>query len=144
MYLFVSEAFYVLEHFLLSPKYFLQRPVKGMPANNFPLQQCGAKTNAPPFVTVAVGSSQPPSTPTKTPGRCAYAALVHAKSAKRLEPKLLHAVMIMLMVTTAAADAAAINMMLTFLVLVMLNVMVMRMLMMTPMAMMWLMLQVQT
>ena len=61
-----------------------------------------------------------------------------------LEPKLLHAVMVMLIVTTVAADATDINMMQTFLVLVMLNVMVMRMLMVTTLAMMWLMLQVQT
>ena len=61
-----------------------------------------------------------------THGRFADADMVRVK---RLEPKLLHAVMIMLMVTTSAADAAAINMMLTFLVLVMLNAMVMRMLM---------------
>ena len=47
-------------------------------------------------------------------GRCADADMVDVK---RLEPKLLHAVMIMLMVTTVAADAADLNMMLTFLVL---------------------------
>ena len=57
---------------------------------------------------------------------------------------MLHAVMIMLIVTTVAADATDINMMLTSLVLAMLNVMVMRMLMVTTVAMMWLMLQVQT
>ena len=64
--------------------------------------------------------------------------------AKRLEPKLMHVVMIMLMVTTVAADAADLNMMLTFLVLVILIVMVTRMLMVTRMAMMWLMLPGQT
>ena len=74
-------------------------------------------------------------------GRCADAGMVHAK---RLEPKLLHAVMIMLMVTTVAADATDLNMLLTLLVLVMLIVMVTRMLMVTRMAMMWLMLPGQT
>ena len=66
-----------------------------MPANTFPSQQCGTKTNAPPFLGVSV-SSQPPTTVTKTRGSFGYAAcMVHAKSAKRVEPKLLH-VMIML------------------------------------------------
>ena len=83
------------------------------------------KAHAYPFATVADGSSPPPITATtslRTHVSCADAGMVDVK---RLEPKLLHAVILMLIATTVAADATDINMMLTFLVLVMLNVMVM-------------------
>ena len=89
------------------------------------LVQTVADWSGPPRID-AIKSSTPH-------GRVADDGMVDAK---RLEPKLLHAVMIMLMVTTVAADATDLNMMLTFLVLVMLIVMVTRMLMVTTMAIM--------
>ena len=121
---------------LFLPKYALQcrlREERSRATNNFP------STNV--VATVANGSIPPPIDAIKssTPhGRRACAGMVDVK---RLEPKLLHAVMIMLMVTTVAADATDLNMMPTFLVLVIPIVMVTRMLMVTRMAMMWLMLQ---
>ena len=97
-------------------KYCFATPVFHLNLCNFvPLTSVVDKIHAYPFATVADGSSPPPVTAKAllmTHGRCSD-AMVHGK---RLEPKLMHVVMIMLM----AIDAADINMMLAFLVLGML------------------------